>query len=286
MTRDLSPAEQKVLAALTDRIDAIVELATVPELTATTVLDGPGPAPDYRAFQRRFALLGRRMREVRFVVREDLPDTTGANTVIADGPPPAVREVQLRPSLVGPGTRTLTARALTLVHELAHSLPEGLTHPVKDYAYRTGWAWGHLPAELARNNADTYAEAAALLVERGERAWGRYQVLGRLAAQRGQLAKRANLTTLGAALAWLDITVNRAWVRSNDCGGSPAQPSPRPGGTPPSGPSGSTRPACSRWRACWRPGGTSASGACAAVSSGSAPRTGPRWTGSSPTSTR
>ncbi|WP_328953297.1 hypothetical protein [Kitasatospora purpeofusca] len=220
MTRDLSPAEQQVLATITARIDAIVALGTVAELTATTVLNGPGAAPDYPAFQQRFARLGRRMREVRFVVREDLPATMGANTVITDEELPEVREIQLRPGLVGPGTRGLTDRALTLVHELSHSLAEGVAgHPVKDYGYRTGWAWTYLSAEVARSNADTYAEAAALLVERSENAWGQYQVFGRLAARRGQLARRSGTTTLGGALAWLDIMVNRAWVRAGDCEG-------------------------------------------------------------------
>ncbi|KJY31962.1 hypothetical protein [Streptomyces sp. NRRL S-495] len=220
MTRDLSPAEQKVLASITARIDEIVALGTVAELTATTVLNGPGAAPDYSAFQQRFARLGRRMREVRFVVREDLPATMGANTVITNGEVPSVQEIQLRPGLVGPGTRGLTDRALTLLHELSHSLMEGLgDHPVKDYAYRRGWAWTYLSAELARSNADTYAEAAALLVERSENAWGQYQVFGRLVARRGQLAKRSGTTTLGGALAWLDIMVNRAWVRASDCEG-------------------------------------------------------------------
>ncbi|MFJ4096719.1 hypothetical protein ACIPYS_34575 [Kitasatospora sp. NPDC089913] len=220
MTRDLSLAEQKVLAAITARIDAIVALGTVAELTATTVLNGPGGAPDYHAFQQRFARLGHRMREVTFVVREDLPATMGANTVISNGEVPSVREIQLRPSLVGPGTRGLTNRVLTLVHELSHSLNEGIgNHPVKDYAYRRGWAWTYLSAELARSNADTYAAAAALLVERSENAWGRYQTFGRLPARRGLLAKRSGTTTLGGALAWLDIMVNRAWVRASDCEG-------------------------------------------------------------------
>ncbi|MFF7454238.1 hypothetical protein [Kitasatospora sp. NPDC008115] len=219
MSRALTAAEQKVLEALTVRVERIVALGTAAELAGTTVLNGPGPVPDYTVFHRRFSLLARRMREVRFVVREDLPATMGASTVISDGPAPSVLEIQVRPGMVGPGTRSLTTRALTLVHELSHSLPEGLTHPVKDYAYRTGWAWGHLPAVLAQANADTYAEAAALLVERDEKAWGRYQVLGRVAAQRGRLVKRARTTTLGAALAWLDILVNRAWVRANDCTG-------------------------------------------------------------------
>ncbi|MFJ8430807.1 hypothetical protein ACIQ9P_05860 [Kitasatospora sp. NPDC094019] len=220
MTRDLSPAEQQVLASITARIDAIVALGTVTELTATTVLNGPGAAPDYHAFHQRFARLGQRMREVTFVVRDDLPATMGANTVITNGAVPSVREIQLRPSLVGPGTRGLTNRVLTLVHELSHSLDEGVgNHPVKDYAYRGGWAWTYLSAELARNNADTYAAAAALLVERSENAWGEYQKFGQLVARRGLLAKRSGTTTLGGALAWLDIMVNRAWVRASDCEG-------------------------------------------------------------------
>ncbi|MFF7592946.1 hypothetical protein ACFZCK_36290 [Kitasatospora purpeofusca] len=220
MTRDLTPAEQKVLASITARIDEIVALGTAAELTATTVLNGPGAAPDYPAFQQRFARLGRRMHEVRFVVREDLPATMGANTVITNGEVPSVQEIQLRPALVGPGARGLTDRALTLVHELSHSLTEGIgEHPVKDYAYRRGWAWTYLSAEVARSNADTYAEAAALLVERKENAWGQYQAFGRLVARRGQLAKRSGTTTLGGALAWLDIMVNRAWVRASDCEG-------------------------------------------------------------------
>ncbi|MFB7471432.1 hypothetical protein [Kitasatospora sp. NPDC056184] len=217
MSRALNADEQEVLEALIGRVERIVSLGTAVELAGTTVLSGPGPAPDYTLFHQRFAVLGHRMRELRFVVREDLPDTTGASAVISDGPFPSVLEVQLRPGMVGPGTRTLTARALTLVHELSHGLKEGLTHPVKDYAYRTGWAWGHLPAVLAQDNADTYAEAAALLAERDEGAWGQYQVLGRVAAQRGRLLRREGVTTLGSALAWLDIVVNRAWVRASDC---------------------------------------------------------------------
>ncbi|AUG80158.1 hypothetical protein CFP65_5456 [Kitasatospora sp. MMS16-BH015] len=224
MSRSLTPAEQQTLAQLRSEIDAIALQATRLQLTSTTVLAGPTPGPDYTVLHTRFQQLGLRLGELvnrgLVVVEESLDPAMAANTVISRGANPTVERLELRPGLlVGANETSVTARAIILIHELSHALFEHPLHPVKDYAYRAGWAWGYLPAALAESNADTFAEAAALTAERMQQRWGRYQALGRVPAQRFALAKARGVTDLGAALAYADIHLNRAWLRANDAKG-------------------------------------------------------------------
>ncbi|WP_405015001.1 hypothetical protein [Kitasatospora sp. NBC_01539] len=220
MSRELTPAEYGILAQLRSEIEVILARGTKAELESTTVLSGPGAPPDYTLFHARFQRLGARLDELvkaeLVVVNEDLPAAMAANTVVTRGANPTVQHLELRPSLVGPGGRSLTTRAITLVHELSHALFEVSVHPVKDYAYRDGWAWGYLPATLMESNADTFAEAFALLAERTQGRWARYQKQGRVPSQRWALWKAAGVSDLGPALAHADILLNRAWLRSND----------------------------------------------------------------------
>ncbi|GJF32446.1 hypothetical protein KNE206_51460 [Kitasatospora sp. NE20-6] len=198
----------------------ILARGTKGELESTTVLSGPGALPDYTVFHARFQRLGARLDELVKAglvrVNEGLPAAMGANTVITRGANPVVQRLELRPSLVAEGGSSLTTRAITLVHELSHALVEGSVHPVKDYAYRDGWAWGYLPATLVQSNADTFAEAFALLAERSRGRWARYQKLGRVPSQRWALWNLRGVSDLGPALAHADILLNRAWLRSND----------------------------------------------------------------------
>ncbi|AUG80159.1 hypothetical protein CFP65_5457 [Kitasatospora sp. MMS16-BH015] len=224
MSRSLTPAEQQTLAQLRTEIDAIVLQATKAQLASTAVLAGPTPAPDYTVFHARFQQLGLRLGDLvsrgLVVVEEGLDPAMAANTSISFGANPTVQRLELRPSLlVGANETSVTARALTLIHELSHALQEPPIHPVKDYAYRAGWGWGYLPAALAESNADTFAQAAALIAERREDRPGRYQTLGPLSAQRSVLAQASGLTDLGSALAFADLRLNRAWLRANDAKG-------------------------------------------------------------------
>ncbi|MER5636695.1 hypothetical protein ABT095_07065 [Kitasatospora sp. NPDC002227] len=221
MSRVLTATEFQTLAQLKHEIDRIVALATKTELDSTDVLDGLDPAPDYTVFHARFQRLGGRLAELLALklvrVEEGLDPLMEANTLISRGAKVELQQLQLRPGLLAePNQRSLTSRALTLLHELSHALEESPIFPVKDYAYRDGWAWGYLPASLAANNADTYAEAAAQIAERAQQRPGRYQELGRVPAQRHALAKLRGATDLGAALALADLQLNRAWLRAND----------------------------------------------------------------------
>ncbi|RKE16951.1 hypothetical protein [Streptomyces sp. TLI_171] len=222
MNQPLTPAQQQTLQQLNTRIDQFVSLGSTAALTATGVLNGAAAGSVVAGeFHRRFQRLGDCLRGLgaKVVVADQLPEPMGANTVITNGAQPAVRYLQLRSSLVRPGATALTPRALTLVHELSHALDEAGIHPVKDYAYRKGWAWHHLTPELAACNADSFAEAAAQLAEQAEQRPGRYQVAGLVPAQRDALHLASASTDLGAALAWVDLLVNRAWLRSDDSAG-------------------------------------------------------------------
>ncbi|MFE0464639.1 hypothetical protein ACFW1A_35840 [Kitasatospora sp. NPDC058965] len=220
--KPLSTTEREALARLRAKIDAIVALGTPQALLATGVLgDTPAGSADLLTFHRRFQLLGPQLGSIGspagyVTVRDDLPDATGAATVLTLGAPPQLLRLEVGPELLGPATPILTYQALTLVHELTHTMNDIGSFPVKDYAYRTGWAWNYLPVKLAVDNADSYAAAAAALAEQLERKPGRYQEAGSVPAQARALHAFAQQCNLGPALAWADFVVNRAWVRSMD----------------------------------------------------------------------
>jgi hypothetical protein len=84
----------------------------------------------------------------------------GANTQTAADPGNV--SMDLSPTLVGATYPiTLTDRAITLLHELTHTIYEARDYPVKDFTYRRSWGQGYLPDSIGWRNADTYAEAAA-----------------------------------------------------------------------------------------------------------------------------
>jgi hypothetical protein len=225
MGRPLSNDETVVLKTLSAKIKTIVDAADQATLTATGVLDGFGPtAQDYAGFHQRFTLLHGRLEDLigrqKIVVNGDLPPSMGANALVGkadDGT--LVDGVDIRPDLVADASpRTVTDRAITLLHEVAHNLYEDPVFPVRDYAYRTSWGSQYLLPQAGLFNADTYAEAAACVAERLEGApAGYYRATGRLVASRRALkALHAPALAVGPALAWVDIKVNRAWIRSED----------------------------------------------------------------------
>jgi hypothetical protein len=224
-SRKLNGAEQKVLVGLTAKVKEIVDAGDEQALRATGVLDaGLGAAPqDYLEFSRRFdrlhASLVQLTRDDKVQVDDDLPSTMGANTPTGhDASGNVLVSIDLAAHLVSPSaTKSITARAITLIHELSHSLYEAAIFPVKDYTYRVTWAQGYLGGEIGARNADTYAEAAAQIAERIEGVPPVYREVGVLPAQRRALQYQArDGLSLGPALAWADIVLNRAWLRSED----------------------------------------------------------------------
>ncbi|MDN3354844.1 hypothetical protein [Actinomadura sp. DC4] len=223
MGRPLSKDETVVLKTLSAKIKTIVDAADQPALTATGVLDGY-VAQDHAGFHQRFTLLHDRLEDLigrqKIVVNGDLPPSMGANAAVGkedDGT--LVDGVDIRPDLVDKNSpRTVTDRAIMLLHEVAHNLYEDPVFPVRDYAYRGAWGLEYLPPQAGLFNADTYAEAAARIAERLEgAATGHYRATGRLVASRRALkALHTPALAVGPALAWVDIKVNRAWIRSED----------------------------------------------------------------------
>ncbi|GAA1938805.1 hypothetical protein [Kitasatospora viridis] len=219
MNQPLSATETQNLRLLRGKIDAIVTAGKRPALHDTGVL-GHGATNDVEiAFYERFRRLGVRLGQLesKVVVSPALPPAMNANTTITQEPPLAVQNIEVRARLVSTPGHLLTPRALVLVHEVSHALDEGPDFPVKDYAYRAGWAWGYLTPTAAAANADTFAEAAARLAELIEEHPGRYRVPGRIPAQCTLLRTGDRGGELGPALAWVELVVNRAWIRSNDC---------------------------------------------------------------------
>jgi hypothetical protein len=223
MGRLLTSDERKVLAGIASVVRGIIDEGTVAALTATGVLDGVGAvganAPDYVTFQQRFARLEARLDDLmglKKVVVAALPATMGANAQVGvadDGSP--IAELQLRESFLDmKSANSLTDQAVTLMHELSHCLFESPKFPVKDYAYQNSWAHRYLAGAAALENADNYADAAARLAEHMEHTPKRYAETGRVAYQR-RFLRQAPLT-IGPALAWADIKINRVWLRASD----------------------------------------------------------------------
>ena len=217
----LNVAQKTELDRLSDVIRGIVAEGTLNRLQATRVLEGPmqGRA-DYQSFADRFALLHTRLCELRalekVVVNPKLPASMGANTRIGvvDNRLVVV-DLELGPSMLVDNLSTRTARAITLIHELAHAVGEDEGLLIRDYTYRSSWAWGYLPDPVSWRNADAYAEAAAQLAGQMEQVPDRFLRSGPTVARREALRNRPKLP-LCWALAWADIKVNRAWLRSND----------------------------------------------------------------------
>ncbi|MFD0262197.1 hypothetical protein ACFVH7_28490 [Kitasatospora indigofera] len=222
MSRELTEDEKKVLVVLSQQVHGVTAGCTRQELALTGVLAGSTDPADYGRFHDRFQQIGPELLDlvkggVHLVVNEGLPAGMGASTRLSWGMKPQLIDIELAPSLLASSSpRVLPPHTVTLVHELSHALHEAPSFPVKDYAYRSGWALEYLPAAMAECNADTYAEAAALLAEGLLDRPGQLRAPGRTPAIRRALFRTAGWSALGPALAWADITVNRAWLRSND----------------------------------------------------------------------
>jgi hypothetical protein len=222
MSRAPTPAETAVLTALANKIQAIVQAATQVRLTATGLLADPPVTPhDYADFEQRFQVVYQNLQALiaagRVRVNPDLSASMEANTPIGYVSGQQVASIEVNGTFLdGDVPSAVTDRAITLLHELTHTISEPPVFPVKDFAYRASWAFGYLPGTVGWRNADTYAEAAAQIAEGLENLPGRYREIGRIAAQRQVLRHLAAPLALGAALAWADVTINRAWLRSCD----------------------------------------------------------------------
>ncbi|WP_214323695.1 hypothetical protein [Nonomuraea sediminis] len=223
MGRGLTTEEGIELAAVQSNVAAIVAAGSLQALTATGILNGWGDDPlDYDDFHQRFSQLLKRLKELtkaeKIVVDDTLPATMGANAATGtDDSGKLYARIDVRAEFVSaanPVSRTV--RAIDLMHEVAHTLLEKDTFPVRDYTYRHTWAQGCLARAVGTENADTYAEAAARLAETiEEKPPGYYREIGRVPAQREALRAMPSIT-VGPALAWADIVINRAWLRAED----------------------------------------------------------------------
>jgi hypothetical protein len=118
--------------------------------------------------------------------------------------------VELTARLVANEPDTLTDRAITLLHELTHTIYEAPVFPVKDFTYKNPWGQGYLSGAIGWRNADTHAEAAAQIAEGIEHVPGLYGESGRVCAQGQALSALQPTLILGPALAWADMKINRA----------------------------------------------------------------------------
>nr|WP_237419030.1 hypothetical protein [Kitasatospora sp. SID7827] len=181
-----------------------------------SVLPGAPPGGEAEVdMTRRFRALAGRLTGLGDQVRTDagLSTAVGAKVSTTQGENPRLLGMELQPRLVE-SVSSGYANTLKVLHELTHSLQEGAVFPVKDYAYRTEWAWGYLTPALSAVNADSYAELAARIAEDEAQRPGRYGKYGPLPAQREYLRGEAGRSVLGAALAWVDLVLNRAWIRA------------------------------------------------------------------------
>ncbi|MGW4808787.1 hypothetical protein [Kitasatospora sp. NPDC004272] len=215
MPQKLSDQQKLVVQDMDAKITALVGRLTTADLRALLVGAAPG-GPEEADFGRRFRALSGGLAALGDLVQTEagLSPSVGANTSITAGANPQLLRLELRPELVESVTSS-HLNTLTVLHELSHTLREGGAFPVKDYAYRSEWAWGYLTPALTAVNADSYAELAARLAEGALGRRGRYGKLGPLPAQREHLRSVAGRTVLGAALAWVDLVLNRAWIRSS-----------------------------------------------------------------------
>jgi hypothetical protein len=125
--------------------------------------------------------------------------------------------VWLAPSalLSGQTPEALRVNALTLIHELSHSLEPENGFPVKDFAYQDSWAYGLLPPVAVTCNADSYRHLAYLIVaEKRDDKW-LHAPRGPVPRQRETLHK-FGLKNLSNALALANVMLDRAWIRAID----------------------------------------------------------------------
>ncbi|KAJ7730620.1 hypothetical protein DFH07DRAFT_993035 [Mycena maculata] len=150
------------------------------------------------------------------VINDSLSEAAGAMASTRDTPPWSVESVQLRSSLLNPNTaQTEVGRVRTLLHEVSHTLLESTGFPVKDYAYANGWAITQL-GSLSPFNADTYAEVVALMADAGSPKPSFSRSLSIPRAQQAVFQSSAPTASLSAALALVDLRINRAHLRTVD----------------------------------------------------------------------
>lgn len=224
MSRSLTTAENQVLDQVRDKIQAIVAAGDLNRLQATGLLGDPGtPAGQaaYASFHQVFQQLPAQLQQVRAAgrvqVNPGLDPSVKANalTLVRNGAP--VAAVELDEDFVAAGSEsTIAGRAITLMHELSHTVYQAPNFTVKDFAYRRWWGLEYLIPDVGWRNADTYAEAAARISDGLDNTPGRDAEYGRIAAQRRVLSGLAPGLILGPALAWADLKINRAWLRSAD----------------------------------------------------------------------
>jgi hypothetical protein len=221
--RSPSAAENQILDELLAKIQAIAAAGTLNRLEGTGVLGAPANNQQaYVDFHQRFQLLPGRLQQLRaqdrIKINPDLGPAIGANAAITKEGGQAVVTLELPEDTLADRPSSLTDRALTVVHELSHTIFEDPVYVIKDFTYRKTWAQDYLTGAIGWRNADTYAEAAAQIAGDLEHTPGRYQALGKIPARRqalrGLLAQDGLI--LGHALAWADIKVNRAWIRGLD----------------------------------------------------------------------
>jgi hypothetical protein len=216
----LDAPQNKVLDQIQAKITAIVTAGNRAGLEATGVLGPPAANQQaYQLFWTRFQLLPARLTQLRttgeVVINTGLPSSMWADSPTADVPGRPEVSIHVRPDLVASDSLvSLAFRAVRLMHELSHTLYEDPDFTVKDFTYGSSWGQGYLPAAVGAANADTYAEAAAKLAGDLERTPGRFGEGDRIPAQRRTLHGLQPALILGPALAWADIKINRAWLRS------------------------------------------------------------------------
>ncbi|KAJ7258575.1 hypothetical protein C8J57DRAFT_1515876 [Mycena rebaudengoi] len=196
---------------------AAATLATLPPLVNS---------PHVPLFTNRLRQLpGQLMKQLSdnfLTINDNLPASEAASVYTMDyAPNPYVQSFQLRSSLLDPETivreapRIQVERVRTLLHEVSHSLLVPKEFPVKDYIYAKGWSITQL-GSLSPFNADTYAEVVALIAEVESNKPYAYRTLSIPRAQQAVFQPAAGTASLSAALALVDLRINRAWLRAAD----------------------------------------------------------------------
>lgn len=220
--RALNGAEMRVLEKISQQVKEIAIARGLGELAGQVPL-GDGCAPgQVAAFLERFREVPGRLEQLcgvqpsgerKVKVNGRLPLGQAAQTHTEDKDD-SLTVLWLAPSalLPGQGAAALTGHALTVIHEVTHSLDPDDGFPVKDYAYQDSWAYGLLPPGAAICNADSYRHLAGLTT--GE-PWA-YAPWSPVPRQREVLGK-AGVPNLCNALALANVVLDRAWIRIMDC---------------------------------------------------------------------
>jgi hypothetical protein len=222
--RSLTKTQQEVLGWLSAQVKDITEDGSREKL-AEQVLGGNLALAQKEIFIRRFAALHGRLEKLMSVswwesekvkVNGELrPDQVAVTDV--NGSDDSETVVWLAPSalLSGQTPEALRVNALTLIHELSHSLEPENGFPVKDFAYQDSWAYGLLPPVAVICNADSYRHLAYLIVaEKRDDKW-LHAPRGPVPRQRETLHK-FGLKNLSNALALANVMLDRAWIRAMD----------------------------------------------------------------------